>query len=271
MPDSAHIIDNNLDNKRYTKGYTWRDGRAWLWRLAIRAYVRWKMRRAVDGVFVKQLHILQETLQKGPALVAINHVGWFDTLLLILLDMAIDADSFGIMDARGLQKYPLFAHVGVLPIRKDTPALALQDLFAASQVLDRPQRALWIFPQGKQRLAHARPLGFRSGIVATAIHHAEKTGKPIPIIPVAMQYLFRQKPEPSIWINVNTPIYIHPHTYPTQNPAEIPTQIAKILEQLENAVTEKLDEIDADALHIGDQANAAKPWTMPASYINITH
>jgi hypothetical protein len=70
----------------------------------------------------------------------------------------------------------------------------------AAMLLQRPRHVLWIFPQGRQRAAHLRPLGLQSGVrwlSRTSGAH---------VVPVALSYAFREAAEPSILVSFGAPV-----------------------------------------------------------------
>ena len=139
----------------------------WFKRLALR-YVQKRVKNDLDGLWVDGLEACIELSQKGPIILAANHVAWWDAMLLLCIDEAMQTDGFAIMDSKNLRQLPFFKWVGAVGIQKDNPRQALKDLRSASQVLSAPHRSLWIFPQGHQRPAHLRPLNFKHGVVKLA-------------------------------------------------------------------------------------------------------
>lgn len=158
------------------------------------------MRRRFDGVYVAGADAVREALSRGPVIVAANHVAWWDPLFAVLLDDLLGCDSYALMDERNLARLPFFGWVGALPVSRETPRRSLAQLRASATLLDRPGRALWIFPQGDQRPAHLRPLGMKSGLgVLAAAAHA-------PVVPLALNYLFRHTSDPSAFAAFGDPM-----------------------------------------------------------------
>jgi 1-acyl-sn-glycerol-3-phosphate acyltransferase len=164
--------------------------RAWFLALA-RAYVRSRMRRAFDGVYLEGGARVRALAETRPVIVAANHVAWWDPLFAVRIDEALSTTSYALMDEANLARLPFFAWVGALPIDRSQPRRSLVQLRAAATVLDRPRVALWIFPQGTQRPAHLRPLDVKGGVGVLA----EQTGALV--LPLALNYLFRETELPA--------------------------------------------------------------------------
>ncbi|MBM4375856.1 MAG: lysophospholipid acyltransferase family protein [Deltaproteobacteria bacterium] len=165
-----------------------------------RRYVRSRMRSAFDGVFARGLSRIRALAERGPLILAANHVAWWDPLFAVLLDEALGTTGYALMDAPNLGRLPFFGWVGAIPIVRDDARRALAQLRASARLLSGPATALWIFPQGTQRPAHLRPLGVKSGVVRLAVEARA------PVVPLALNYLFRQTSEPSAIASFGAPL-----------------------------------------------------------------
>jgi 1-acyl-sn-glycerol-3-phosphate acyltransferase len=200
----------------------------WASRLA-RAYVRYKTSRALDGVHATGLDAARAAARAGPIVLASNHVAFWDPLLLLLVEEALDVDGYGLMDQHGLERVPFFAAVGALPIDRGSRGGARRALVDATRILDGPGRALWIFPQGAQRPAHLRPLGFQSGVR----HFATRAV----VVPVALSYPFREAPVPAAYIAFGAPIDIaRDGIEPRALPVMLEARVAALLDVIDRAV-----------------------------------
>lgn len=171
------------------------------WFLALfQPYVRRKLARELDGVWVRGLYRTADFVHSQPVIYAANHVAWWDPLLAIALDQAMKTEAFGIMDEHNLRKLPFFRWVGAVGIDRSEPGSAGPGLKACAELLDRPGRALWIFPQGKQRPSHLQPLDFKTGVLRLQEMAA------VPIIPVSIRYLFGERATPQVWIDFGEPL-----------------------------------------------------------------
>ena len=170
--------------------------RPWFLALA-RRYVRRTLARRMDGVHVGGLDEARALAARGPVLFAPNHVAWWDPLLLVALDEALGTEGYALMDTANLRKLPFFGWLGAVPLQRGS---AREDLAVAAALADRPRRALWIFPQGRQRPAHLQPLDLKPGVAVLA-RLAQA-----PVVPVSLAYPFRDAPEPAAAVVFGEPL-----------------------------------------------------------------
>jgi 1-acyl-sn-glycerol-3-phosphate acyltransferase len=162
-----------------------------------RRYARRRLARGLDGVAVAGLDAAREGARRAPLLLVANHVGWWDSFLVVALDEALATEGYALMDAANLRRLPLFARLGALPLDRSGTSRWRAGMDAAAARLDRPGRALWIFPQGEHRPSHLRPLGFRPGLrhLLRRLPHAR-------VVPVALQYAWGELPRPRAHVDV---------------------------------------------------------------------
>jgi len=132
-----------------------------------------------------------------------NHTNWWDGFLAALVTDRLGLHFQILMEAVNLGRYPVFDHVGALPLRRDSRSGAYADLQAAAQRLGRAGTALWIFPQGRRRPA-AAPIGDTE---RGAAQLALLAGRPLDIQPVAFRYAYlgEQLPEAFAWLGERFP------------------------------------------------------------------
>jgi 1-acyl-sn-glycerol-3-phosphate acyltransferase len=186
----------------------------------VRRYVHRRLRREFDGVWVAGLSEAAALLRQGPVIFAPTHVSWWDAFLVVAVDQALDSTSHCLMDAENLRKLPFFVWIGALPIDRAGGARARAGLLAGAQRAQKPGEALWVFPQGRQRPSHLRPLDLQPGI------RLVERLSPAPIVPVALTYLFRQTERPAALLRFGRPIS------------------GPLLPELEAALIDGLSEID---------------------------
>lgn len=158
-------------------------------RAMLRADARWTLRRDLDGVFPTGLDSLRDAAATGPVIVAANHVAWWDGLLAQVLSDEVGVDATYVVEARTLERYPFLASVGARGIDPSRPTAVLAAFRDARRWLDRPGRVLWLFPQGRHRPSHLRPLDLRRGVEVLA-----RDG--VRVVPCAIQYVFADAPRP---------------------------------------------------------------------------
>lgn len=197
--------------------------KAWLMPLA-RRYVRRKLRLQFDGMLIEGLAQTRRSAERAPLIIAPNHVAWWDPLVALHLDALLGTEGYCLMDEDNLSRFPFFGWVGGLPLARGAGRRTLAHMQAAVQLLKRPGCAVWIFPQGRQRPAHLRPLAPASGV--SWLSRASGAS----VVPLALDYQYRQAPEPAILVSFGTPIA---------------TGATPLVAQLERAWTAGLARIDA--------------------------
>lgn len=166
-----------------------------------RLYARRKVAHGLDGLWVGGLEQARSALEARPLLFAANHVAWWDPLLLLVLDEALGGTGWAMMDATNLRALPFMGWLGALPLDRSSHDRSRQCLEASADLLDRPGRALWIFPQGRQRPAHLRPLDLKPGI---AVLHDRN---PVDVVAVSLNYVFLERDRPAAVVHLSAPIY----------------------------------------------------------------
>lgn len=167
----------------------------------VRHYVRRRLGRGLDGLHVHGIEAARRTARERPVILAANHVGWWDSFLVIALDEALGTEGYALMDAESVWRLPFFARLGALPLERGTAAGARAGLRDAARRLDRPGRAMWIFPQGRHQPAHLRPLGFAPGLRLLARLAPEAA-----VVPIAFQYAFGEHAAPAAYAHLGEPV-----------------------------------------------------------------
>jgi hypothetical protein len=164
-----------------------------------RPYARRRLAKGLDGVFLTGLGETRAVLAAGPAVIAANHVAWWDPLLLVVLDTVLGGRGYALMDAGNLAKLPFFGWLGALPLGRGAAAAA--GLEAGAAVLREPGDHLYLFPQGRQRPPSFRPLGLKPGLGRLIATH------PRPILPLSIHYHFREREVPAAILHFGAPIW----------------------------------------------------------------
>lgn len=164
------------------------------------AYVRWRIRRGLDGLWVRGLEHALGAMERGPVVLAPTHVSWWDGMLLFPLDDALGRRGRVWMDAENLTKHRFFRPLGALPLDRSGSAGLRRSVREASTWLSGPGRALWVFPQGKQTPSWIRPLELHPGAAFVA-RHTRAT-----LLPVGLSYGFREAPVPAAVVSVGPPV-----------------------------------------------------------------
>jgi len=209
---------------------------------------RRRLERAFSCCLVSGLARLRSHLERGPAILGLNHVSFWDGFLLPQLEHAASADGYCLMDRANLERLSFLRFAGAVPVDTRSPQRSRVDLERAARLLDRPGRLLFVFPQGRQAPARL-PLRFRSGVLDLA------TRSGAPIVPVGLGYDFGQDAKPEVRIAIGAP-------------TRLQGSRRSQLRGLEEAVRAELDRIDAHltGATVGDDFQSlisARPRGLP--------
>jgi 1-acyl-sn-glycerol-3-phosphate acyltransferase len=171
-----------------------------------RPYVRNKLASGLDGVWVAGLESLVAHNREAPLVLAATHVSVWDPLVVVALEERLEHALAGLasphghalMDRDNLGRLPFFGMVGALPLDRKDRVRGRADLEAARDVITRPGQRLWIFPQGRQRPPHLRPLALKPGVLALAAG--------APVVPVGLSYAFGEREGPACFVAFGPPI-----------------------------------------------------------------
>lgn len=191
-----------------------------------RPYVRRALAAAMDGVHVHGLSALAAQSAREPLVLAVNHVAHWDPLVLVALEERLPGAGHALMDAENLARLPFFANVGAVPLTRTDHDRALDDLDAASDLVRGAAERMWIFPQGRQRAPHLRPLALRPGILRLLA----KSGASL--VCVGLAYAYREAETPACAVSIGPPI-------------DAARASAEGLEGIERAMVAELSRIDA--------------------------
>ncbi len=165
-----------------------------------RGYARRRVSRRLDGLWVSGLDEARAALAARPLIFAANHVSWWDVLLLLVLDEELGGVGWAVMDAENLRRLPFFGWVGALPLDRSSRERSRACLEYSAALLDRPGRSIWMFPQGRQRPAHLRPLDLKPGL---RIMHAHN---PVDVVGVSIDYVFLERDRPAAIVRFSAPM-----------------------------------------------------------------
>lgn len=158
-----------------------------------RLYVKRRLKRDFFDVRLIDRTEVTAPLLRGPVIFAINHVCWWDPMVLVQLAAHLSIHGYCLMDATNLKDLPFFRWVGAIPIDRTSKFSAYRDLARSVENVNGPGQALAIFPHGDQRPAHL-PLEFRRGVALLA----KKSG--FPVVPLAFRYDFTHGPLATVHI-----------------------------------------------------------------------
>lgn len=140
---------------------------------------------------------------KGPVVIYLNHASWWDPMVCLSLSSRLFAErsSYAPIDAKALNKYRFFRHLGFFGVEQGTARGAVHFLRTASCVLAEPNAVLWLTPQGRFADVRERPLGFRDGLAALARREPQAT-----FLPLAIEYSFWEERLPEVLARFAEPV-----------------------------------------------------------------
>jgi len=165
-----------------------------------RAHARARLARGFHAMNVAGLAPTRALAREAPLLVVSNHTAWSDPLVVLTLATALGVDAYAMMDAKNLATLPFFRRVGAFGVDLASPRDGARAIRYAAGLLDRPGRAVWIFPQGKTCPVTA-PLELREGSARVARH-----AKTCRVVPMGLRYEHADDERASIWVSFGEPI-----------------------------------------------------------------
>lgn len=149
-------------------------------------YNRNLFRRRFAALKVQGIENLQDRNSDLPLVLYANHSSWWDGLMAFEIGRAAGLDQFLMMEEKQLKQLFLFRRLGAFSVVRENPRESVRSINYAARILkEKPNRAVWIFPQGEILLNDARPLRFYGGLARIL----EKTERCL-AAPVAMRYEF---------------------------------------------------------------------------------
>jgi 1-acyl-sn-glycerol-3-phosphate acyltransferase len=163
---------------------------------AMAAANRWLLRRHFHAVHAANLEAVRRLDRSRPVLLFGNHSCWWDGLVAFHLGHDLFGfDQFMPMEERQMHRYAFFRRIGAFSVDRTKPRSAAESVRFALSLFDRPNRALWIYPQGEMLPNDARPLVFLPGLVRIA----ERLGN-AQLLPVAHRYEFMMEQRPEVFV-----------------------------------------------------------------------
>lgn len=167
--------------------------------------------RAYARRFVaKHFHAVRMTGQvrvpdESGLVVFCNHASWWDPMMLFLggNQIAPSRRHYAPVDARAIERYPMFKRMGLFGVEQGHRGGAARFLRISQTILNQPNTALWITPQGRFADVRERPVRFQRGLGVLAARCRRTL-----FVPVAMEYTFWEERLPEALIHVGQPIWV---------------------------------------------------------------
>ncbi|MGB2958971.1 MAG: lysophospholipid acyltransferase family protein [Bacteroidota bacterium] len=159
------------------------------------------LRRHFEGIYVAGSENVQNLDRSRPIILYGNHSCWWDGLLEFYFSHDLYRfDAYLMMEEKQLVRYSFFRWIGAFSVRRESPREAVAALRYAAALFDRPNRVLWIYPQGVMKPNDVRPLGFYTGAarLTQMVDGAQ-------LVPVAHRYEFLMEQRPAAITAFGTP------------------------------------------------------------------
>ncbi len=153
-------------------------------------------KRRFHSLRVSGLAKIIESNSLQPLIIYANHSGWWDGLAAFEISRKAKLESFIMMEERQLKKLFLFRRLGAFSVVREKPREAVKSIeYAANLLKEKPNRALWIFPQGEILPNDARPIRFYNGLARIV----EKVGD-VRVVSATIRYEFLDDCKPEIFV-----------------------------------------------------------------------
>jgi 1-acyl-sn-glycerol-3-phosphate acyltransferase len=163
------------------------------------------LRNAFASIRVAGAEHVRALDRTRPIILIGNHSCWWDGLIEYFLSRSVFGfEPFLMMDERQMQKYRFFRFLGTFSVNRHSPREARQSIGYAVRLFDRPNRVLWIYPQGVMCPNDMRPLRFERGaaVIATSLRGAQ-------VVPLVHRYEFLREQRPDAFIRFGAAIPVH--------------------------------------------------------------
>lgn len=197
-------------------------------------YNRQLLRKYFASVRARNLHFVQQLDRQQPILCVGNHSSWWDGLIELFFSREVfDCEPYLMMDEQQMVRYKFFRWLGVFSVNRNSAREAYRSVRYAAQLFDRPNRFLWIYPQGVMQPNDTRPLRFYTG----AARIVSLVGKSVQILPFAHRYELLSEQRPHAFTIFGAPMTVTP-----------PCDSKAVTRLLETAVTELLERLRSDII-----------------------
>lgn len=171
------------------------------------AYTRWLFRRRFASVRIELegwplLTALDD--HDGPAMVVLNHPGWWDPLVCVLLASlgCPSRSACAPMERVQLEKFNFFRKLGLFGIDPDNPnTLGPMIEYVEGAFASEARTTLWLTPQG-QFVDPRVPIEIRPGAASIAAKAERARPGRLRVLSVAVEYVFGLDQRPDVLLRV---------------------------------------------------------------------
>ncbi len=196
------------------------------------------LRKHFDRIYFRTRTFYTEEQRKQPMIVCANHYSWWDGYIAYLIEHYLKIDGYLMMEETQLRRYFFFTWAGCFSVDRENARSAMQSVQYAARVLkERPNRLVWLFPQGEIAPNDRRPLAFFSGAT-----HLARLSSPSLLYPLASRIEYMAEQRPDLYISLGEPLTITPDII------HQPGFLKDCTHQLEERVTAELDQLRNDVI-----------------------
>lgn len=167
-----------------------------LFAAAFAAYTSVLVRRRLSAVWTRGA--LSPT--RSPLVVAAQHVGWWDPMVLFHLSRSrFTGTHYTMMEEANMRRFGFFRRLGAFGVDRESRAGTLASMRYALARLAEPGARVWVFPQGRLAPSDARPIACDPGAEWLAARSRA------PVVAVAIRYDFLEDEFPQAFVSFSEP------------------------------------------------------------------
>lgn len=178
--------------------------------------------------------LIYSSREKIPILFCLNHSNWWDAAFVVWLSIRyFKIDSYCLMELKQLQSNKFFNSLGAIPIVREDARQSLNAVKFASDIIERQNKALWIFPQGEIVQNDLKPYKFYSGIT-----HVISSLEKVHLVNLFFEYRFTSEQRPEVFID-----FFDHEIIENQNRMDKKTMIKNLEQKFESVHDSLVDKI----------------------------
>lgn len=174
----------------------------WVW-VADNVFFR-MLENRFFSLMIKNKEAVQRRDKRFSTVFYAPHCNWWDGIVGFNLVRRVFSPLRLRMMIEEMNRFPLFSKVGAFPVNKKSAQAAMKSLKYSVEVLEEPDIALWLFPEGIIKPPNHRPFEFQTGI-AYMTQNCVKNYGGINLIPVSVNYTFLREDRPEVVVEIGEP------------------------------------------------------------------
>ena len=196
------MTSNNLPTILTLPSVRLKDERSPIFLDVVRWVVSWKLRRHFAQIYVQNMEMAQAISVETGAIFALNHVSNWDYRLFFELSELLSKHAFIFVPEQQTQQQAFLRWCGAIPLNTETPTKTHAQIRQTHKLCTEPTQ-FWIFPQEHPYPTGKSHLQFRPEVTKLSSHLE------LPVISVAVQYIYRKSDKPIACISFQDPLPHH--------------------------------------------------------------